>query len=188
MERFLIIKSGIKTKAYVRTVVQVLLGSLFLTLTSIVKIPLHPTPITLQTLAVFILGLSLGPKKGAMACILYLAEASLGAPVLSGGVSNPLWMVGFNAGFLISFPVSAFVIGFLVEKIRVKSFLKVLGCVLCGQLCIDVLGVSWLSTFFGIHKALAVGCLPFLPNMIIKVLLAASMHRSILYIQKKYSF
>lgn len=188
MQQSLTIKSGIKAKAYLLTVVQVLLGSLFLALVSIVKIPLHPTPITLQTLAVFILGLSLGPKKGAMACILYLVEASLGAPVLSGGVSNPLWMVGFNAGFLISFPVSAFVIGFLVEKIQTKSFLKILACVLCGQFCIDLLGVSWLSVFFGIHKAFVVGCIPFLPNMVIKVLLATSMYRSIVWIQKKCCF
>jgi biotin transport system substrate-specific component len=168
--------------------VQVVIGSLFLALTSLVKIPLHPTPITLQTLAVFMLGLALGSKKGAAACFLYLVEASLGAPVLSGGVSNPLWMAGFSGGFLISFPIAAFVIGFLVEKIQSKTFLKVLGCVLCGQLCIDLIGLIWLSGFFGVYKAIAVGCVPFLPTMVIKALLAVSMYHLTVWTRNKYFY
>ncbi|MEI8300192.1 MAG: biotin transporter BioY [Chlamydiota bacterium] len=186
MERVLAIKSGIKSKAYMLGFIQVILGSLFLALMALVKIPLYPTPVTLQTLAVFILALSLGSKKGAMACALYLVEASLGAPVLSGGISNPLWMIGCNAGFLISFPIAAFVIGFMLEKIHVKTFFKVVGCILCGQFCIDVLGLSGLSLFFGVHKAFALGCMPFVPNMIIKVLLAASVYSPIVKVQKKY--
>jgi len=186
MERILTIKSSVRSKAYMLGFIQVILGSLFLALMALVKIPLYPTPITLQTLAVFILALSLGSKKGAMACTLYLVEASLGAPVLSGGISNPLWMIGCNAGFLISFPIAAFVIGFMIEKTQANTFFKVVGCILCGQFCIDLFGLSVLSFFFGANKAFALGCMPFLPNMVIKVLLAASMYFPIVKVQKKY--
>ncbi|MBM3191985.1 MAG: biotin transporter BioY [Chlamydiae bacterium] len=180
------IKAKLASYPYIVGALQVLVGSLFLTLLALVKIPMYPVPVTLQTLAVFLLGLGLGARKGALACILYLVEASLGAPVLSGGTSNPLWMASPVAGYLVAFPITAFVTGFLSQKVKGENFLKAVGCLLCGQLCIDLLGVSWLAYLIGFPKAFMLGCVPFLPNMVLKILLAASLRKPLLKLRRKY--
>lgn len=174
-----------KSRAFIIGLTQVVLGSVFLALVSLVKIPLYPTPMTLQTLGVFILGLALGPKKGALAVVCYLMEASCGWPVLSGGSSNPLWFIHPNGGFLLSFVPAAFIIGFLAQKAVRKNFLTTLLAIVCGQICIYVIGVSWLSYFFGLKYALMVGFVPFWFSAIIKALLGAMSYSPIRWIKKK---
>lgn len=175
----------LKSRAFLMNVLHVFAGSIFLSLISLVKVPLYPTPMTLQTLGVFLLGLCLGSKKGTAAAVLYLIEATSGWPVLSGGVSNPLWMIGPNAGFLLGFPLAVFVIGFLMDKVKEKTWFVALACVLCGQACIYIIGIAWLSCFFGFHKAILLGIVPFLSTMTMKVILAATMYKPCQWIKEK---
>jgi biotin transport system substrate-specific component len=177
-----------KSRTFIIGLTQVVLGSAFLALMSLVKIPLHPTPMTLQTLGVFILALALGPKKGALAVVCYLMEASCGWPVLSGGSSNPLWLIHPNGGFLLSFVPAAFVIGFLVQKATRKNFLTTLLAIVSGQVCIYVVGVSWLSYFFGFKYAVMVGFIPFWYLAIIKAVLGAMSDSPISWFKKKGVF
>lgn len=172
-------------KVFFINLMQVLLGSGFLALIALAKVPMYPTPMTLQTLGLFILAFALGPKKGALSVALYLAEASCGWPVLSGGVSNPLWMIGPNGGFLLSFVPAVFIAGTLMQRFSKKTFLTALVSILCAQCCIYTIGVSWLSYFFGFKKALMVGLVPFLFTMIIKSLLAAIAYRPIVWVKGK---
>lgn len=176
----------LKSKAFLLHGLQVIVGSLFLAVISLAKVPLYPTPMTLQTLGVFMIGLALGSKRGAMAVFLYLLEATCGWPVLSGGISNPLWMIGPNAGFLWGFLPATFVIGYLMETFRKKTFVKALFSVICGQVCIYIMGVSWLACFFGFKKAIAVGVVPFLATMPIKVFLATIAYKPMLWVKQKF--
>lgn len=177
----------VKSKIFYRHLIQVVLGSVFLALISLAKVPLYPTPMTLQTLGVFMLGFALGPKRGALAVALYLLEASCGWPVLSGGSSNPLWIISPNGGFLLSFVPAAFIVGFLIQKFSKKTFFTALLSVVCAQLCIYTVGVLGLSCCFGIKQAVMVGIVPFLSTMVIKSLLAATTYTPMEWIKKKVS-
>ena len=78
-------------------------------------------PITLQTFFAILAGLVLGSKKGAIACTVYLCIGLAGAPVFSkftGGLSTILLP---TFGFIVSFIVSAFIAGIIVEKFKTKS-------------------------------------------------------------------
>lgn len=148
----------------VRSLAEIIVGSGLIALAAQVAIPfpLSPVPVTLQTLAVSILALRLGPQK-AFACVCaYLMEASLGLPVLAGGISNPAWFVGFKAGYLASFPLAAWVVGTLVHRLQSPNLWKVMSCVGAGQLLILGGGTAWLALFLGIEAAFYAGFLPFL--------------------------
>lgn len=161
-------------KEWVLASLQVGIASLFLACISVFKVPLYPTPMTLQTFGVFLLPLFLGPKKSAAAVVLYLLEACCGWPILSGGISNPLWLLTPNFGFLLSFPLAAYVIGKLVSSFAVGHFFKTLLALVAGQLVIICGGVVGLSCFFGLEKAWAYGVSPFILAMTVKIFLAAT--------------
>jgi biotin transport system substrate-specific component len=148
------------------------LGSCFLALMSQVSIPLivTPVPLTLQTLAVFILGGVLGGRRAVYSVIGYLIQGCCFLPVFAGGVSNPLWIMGPQAGFLISFVIAAFVIGKMVEKKPQTHILYYVGALGVGQLVIFVMGMAWLSFYLGVSKAFMCGVAPFLSGAALKIM------------------
>ena len=116
-------------------------AALFAALTAAVapfKIPLPftPVPITLQTLAVLLSGAMLGPLYGAISMALYLIVGALGLPVFAGGASGIGSLLGPSGGYLLSYPLAAFVIGMLMKGKRATkalaygSFALVVGMVL----------------------------------------------------------
>lgn len=90
-----------------------------------VKIPLGftPVPITLQTLAVLLSGAVLGPYYGALSMILYIAVGALGLPVFAGGSSGIGVLFGPTGGYLFSYPIAAFVIGWAVQ-VKKSNWIK----------------------------------------------------------------
>lgn len=76
-----------------------------------------PVPITLQTFAVLLSGAVLGARRGALAVLLYLAVGAAGLPVFSGGAAGLGVFAGPTAGYLIGFPIAAFLCGLLVRRI-----------------------------------------------------------------------
>lgn len=161
-----------------------LLGSLFLVGCSQIEIPLSPVPITLQTLGVFLLALFQGSRKACLSCVLYLIQATLGMPVLSGATCNPLWIVGTCGGFLLAFPIAGFVIGKLVEKRKRLSFGYLIVCVAIGQIIIYLLGLTWLTVQLSFRMALVYGLLPFLWIAGLKCLCAASLKAGVVRWQR----
>lgn len=89
-----------------------------------IPLPFTPVPITLQTLAVLLSGAMLGPYYGALSMIVYLALGALGLPVFAGGSSGIGALLGPTGGYLFSYPLASFVIGKMLEKKRLGSFLK----------------------------------------------------------------
>ena len=104
-------------------------AALFAALTAAVapfKIPLGftPVPITLQTLVVLMSGAMLGPVYGALAMILYVVVGILGLPVFAGGGSGIGAILGPTGGYLMSYPLAAFIIGWIIYKKRTSNIIK----------------------------------------------------------------
>src|SRR3989338_9308165 len=110
-------------------------AALFAALTGVVawfKIPLQftPVPITLQTLLVLMSGAMLGPAYGALAMIIYLILGAIGLPVFAGGSSGFGTLLGPSGGYLLSYPIAAFIIGKMLEKKKLSKFLKFISFIL----------------------------------------------------------
>ena len=94
-------------------------GAAFLVVCSLVAIPIGPAgaPITLQTFAVLLLGAVLGSRRGALAVLLYLAVGFAGLPVFAEGTGGPATFAKVTLGYLVAFPVGAWVTGVVVERL-----------------------------------------------------------------------
>jgi len=145
-----------------------------------VSVPLYftPVPLTLQTLAVILIGLALGPVLGASAMVLYLAEGAIGLPVFSphglGGVAQ---LLGPTAGFLFSYPLAAASAGAVVRTLpasRSKFPAALLGGV-AASFFIFAMGAGWIAHFkhVGAGAVWYLAVAPFLPGEVVKVSAAA---------------
>jgi biotin transport system substrate-specific component len=139
----------------------------------VVPLPLSPVPMTLQPLAVLVVGGLLGPAQGTAALVLYLALGVLGLPVFAGGGSGLTRLLGPTGGYLLAFPVAAALTGALAG--RGSSVLRVLLACALGMVVIHLGGVAQLALLGGDPGvALRVGFVPFLTGDLLKVGLAAA--------------
>ena len=104
-------------------------------------------PITAQSLGVMLCGTVLGSKRGALAVLLFLLLVALGLPLLAGGRGGLGLFVSPTAGFLVGFPIAAFVTGLIVEKWRSAPLTLVAGiaAALGGIVVLYVFGVIGMS-------------------------------------------
>jgi biotin transport system substrate-specific component len=160
----------------VRRVLFALAGALIVAVAAqfVVPVPMSPVPMTLQPLAVLVVGGLLGAAEGVSALVLYLVLGALGLPVFAGGGAGALHFVGPTGGYLLAFPVAAGVTGALVAP-SPRSIARVLLACALGMLLIHLGGVAQLA-LLGRDPALAlrVGFLPFLTGDLLKVGLAAA--------------
>lgn len=143
-----------------------LMGSILISLGAHLNIPFIPVPFTLQTLSLFILGLTQSPRLAISSTLFYLLWGSLGLPVFPKG-ANPLWIAGPKAGYLIAFPISAY----LISKSHSKT--HPLTALLIGQAVIYLTGFLGLIPFVGISTAWMKGVVFFIPSGLLKCLAAA---------------
>jgi biotin transport system substrate-specific component len=138
-----------------------------------IPLPFTPVPITGQTLGVLLSGIVLGSRRAALAMALYLLEGTLGLPFFAGGRSG---LGGPTTGYLLSFPLAAFLTGLLAERGWDRKPLTAALAMLTGSLAIFTLGALWLSSFVGgAQKAFLLGVLPFLPGDLLKTTIAAGL-------------
>ncbi|WP_370234733.1 biotin transporter BioY [Brevundimonas sp.] len=137
-----------------------------------VAVPGSPVPQSLQTLAVLAAGLTLGPRSGLAAGLLYLAAGALGLPVFAGGASGLSALTGPTAGYLVGFPLAALLVGAggrtLSPGPMWRTMLRVFALGLAGHLLILALGWAGLSLRIGAAEALSAGVTPFLWGMAVK--------------------
>lgn len=136
-------------------------------------LPFTPVPLTLQTLAILLIGASLGSRKGALAVLLYYGQILIGLPVLAGGVVDPLIFFGPKGGYVLGYLFQAFIMGACVEKLPFSKSTSLLvgGVLACGvQL---MLGVVVLAQFVGWNLVGMMGLYPFIPGEILKILLVS---------------
>jgi len=133
-------------------------------------------PITAQSLGVMLAGSVIGAKRGGLALVVFVALVAVGAPILAGGRSGFGIFFGPTAGFLLSWPVAAFLIGWLTERSwHQLSWLRSFAFnVVGGILVIYAAGIPWLvvAADLGLVKAFT-GSVAFIPGDLIKAALAA---------------
>src|SRR3954464_15299547 len=129
-----------------------------------IPLPGTPVPLSLVNFAVLLVGLTLGAKRGFAAMVLYLAEGAAGLPVFSPtGPGGILQLIGPTGGYLIAYPVAAFLAGYAFYAGK-KDFKGALIGALAGELLLFALGVNWLMVIFHVPLAQAAvwGLYPFL--------------------------
>lgn len=150
------------------------IGVLLLSLSSYVAIPMVPVPITMQTLAVTLIGALYGWRMGAISVAVWLALGAAGLPVLADGGSGLQKFLGPTAGYLFAFPLAAALAGGLVQRgwDGGRMGLAFAAMLAATALCL-LFGGGWLAFTIGWEKALMKGVAPFLVGGVIKSLAAA---------------
>ena len=150
-----------------------LIGSIILAVSSKIKIPFYPVPMTMQTLIVLVIGIGFGWKLGLATVSLYLLEGIIGLPVFSGTPEKGIGLIYFTGptmGYLIGFLVAVYISGkFNYDNNLVKNFLKLM----LATSFIYILGMSWLGSLIGWDKPIfQLGAQPFLLAELFKILIA----------------
>jgi biotin transport system substrate-specific component len=159
-----------------RQVAIVVGASLFVALCARITIPIPgtPVPLTVQNFGVLLVGLLLGSRRGFAALALYLAEGAMGMPVFSPvGVGGIAHLFGPTGGFLLAYPLVAWVAGYVMEHGR-KSFARAALGSLLGEVVLFAGGLSWLAILtHSVAQAVRWGLYWFLFAEVIKVMMAA---------------
>lgn len=147
------------------------LGGIFLlTAASQIEIPLQPVPITLQSVAVMLIGLSYKPNQALGVILSWLGLAACGAPVLAGFSGGLIKFVGPTAGYLFGFAVAAYGMAVLKERLFSNNWIGDLCLTVLGTLALYGFGVAWLSYLMGdFAAAFYAGAVPFILPGIVKV-------------------
>ncbi len=140
-----------------------------------VPLPFSPVPLTGQTFGVLLTGALLGPRLGALALLLYLAEGASGLPFFAGGAGGAARLAGPTGGYLLAYPLAAAGVGWLATRGWDRRPITMLAAMLLGSVVIFALGAAWLAHFPHISNAFVQGVLPFLPGDAVKALLAAGL-------------
>lgn len=156
-------------------IMAVIAGTLLLTLSSYIEVPMVPVPMTMQTYAVVLIGALYGWRLGAITILAWLAQAAAGLPVLAGGGGGPLAFIGPTAGYLFAFPVAAAMVGWLAERgWNGRRIGLAFIAMLAGHAICLFFGALWLATLIGPEPAIAAGVTPFLLGAMLKSALAAA--------------
>ncbi len=152
--------------------------SIFMALCARISIPLAwtPVPITGQTLGLLLTGAILGPRRGALAMLLYLAEGAAGMPVFAGGTFGIARLMGPTGGYLFSYPLVAGLVGWLAARGWDRRIPSALLMFVIGNIVVYLIGASWLNIYkatFGQISVMWAGVYPFLIGDAIKIGLAA---------------
>ena len=150
-----------------------LIGSIALAVSSKIRIPFYPVPMTMQTLVVLIIGIGFGWKLGLATVSLYLFEGIIGLPVFSGTPEKGVGLIYFTGptmGYLLGFLVAVYISGkFIYDDNLLKNFFKILIAISF----IYILGLTWLGNLIGWDKPIfKLGAQPFLLAELFKILIA----------------
>jgi biotin transport system substrate-specific component len=156
----------------------VVAASLFVALCARVTVPLPftPVPLTLQNFGVLTVGLLLGSRRGFAALTLYLVEGAFGLPVFSPAIlgSGITHLVGPTGGFLMAYPLVAFIAGYIYEHSSRRFGWAALSAV-AAEVVLFAGGLSWLAVLtHSVSLAIRYGLYWFVFAEVIKVLMAAA--------------
>ena len=139
-------------------------------------IPVANVPITAQSLGVMLAGALAGSKRGGLALLLFIALVAAGMPLLAGGRGGFGIFLTTSGGFLLAWPIAAFVIGWLFEKHQGEPpiILAMVYLVIGGIGIVYLGGIPWMAQILEMSLGQAtVSMVGFIPGDIVKVVLAA---------------
>ena len=171
------------SRSRTRNIVLISLTVALTTAGAYLRVPVGPVPISLQTLFVLLAGALLGPWLGAAAMACYIILGLIGLPLFTGG-GGPQYILSPTFGFLLSFPVSAMVVGLILNPPHnggSRSTGRKLLAITVGTGIVYLVGVPWLGLNLllvqgkklGFQALLMMGMVPFLPGDILKIFLAS---------------
>jgi biotin transport system substrate-specific component len=145
-----------------------------------VPLPFSPVPLTLQTFAVLLIGLTFSPAMAGSTLALYLAEGVCGLPVFAPstlGLTGMAQMMGPTGGYLLAYPLAALCVGYIAVKLArtMPRMAANIAASICAIGIVLVLGASWLAVFThasASHVAM-MAVVPFLPGEAVKIVAAA---------------
>lgn len=162
-----------RTSRLLMQAVAVLAGTAVLALSAKITVPFWPVPMTLQVLAVFLIGAAYGRDLAFVTLLAYLAQGAAGLPVFATG-AGLAYMAGPTGGYLVGFVIAATIAGWAADRGLDRDPFKLFGAMLVGEIAILGLGAAWLAYLFGVEKAIAFGVGPFIVTDLVKVALAAA--------------
>lgn len=162
-----------------------------LTASAWLSVPFYPVPLTMQTLAVLLVGGLLGPRLGVSTVAAYLIVGAVGAPVFHNGLGGMAVLLGPTGGYLVGFLPAAFLMGLAAHSLArgrrrtamptgrwssVRQILALLAGALLAGAAIYCVGVPWLALFTGssLSEAVSVGAVPFLLGDLLKTAVAVA--------------
>ena len=168
-----LVEADSKVQRSFRYVMLALAGSALITICTQISIPLFPVPMTLQTFAVFLIGLTYGWRLGGITVSLYLLEGAIGLPVFSGGKGGMIVFMGPTAGYLVGFLLAATACGWFAERGFDRSYFRLFLSLIVGNILIYTPGLFWLGTLIGWDKpVLEYGLYPFIGGDLLKIAMA----------------
>jgi biotin transport system substrate-specific component len=150
------------------------------------SLPFTPVPFTFQPMVVLLSGLVLGSRLGVASQVLYLAAGVAGLPVFAGSIALPpgaLRLLGPTGGYLLAYPLAAFVTGYLAERGFDRRYLTSFLAMFAGLVVVYAGGAAWLGLIargvpgaaaIGLPAAFVSGIAPFVIPDLIKLALAAA--------------
>jgi biotin transport system substrate-specific component len=138
-------------------------------------LPFTPVPFTIQPMIVLVGAAALGPRLGALSQVLYLTLGVMGLPVFAFSPELPQGvarLMGPTGGYLMAYPIAAFVTGLLAERGLDRRYLTSILAMGVGLSVIFAGGVLWIARLAGTETALATGLYPFVVVDVIKIVAA----------------
>ena len=139
-------------------------------------------PITAQSMGIMLCGTVLGAKRGALAVLLFITLTAIGLPLLSGGRGGLGVFAGPSSGFIIGFPIAAYVAGLITTKLKmIKIFYSsLLGAIIGGIFVLYIPGIIGMSLALGksISEATVIALI-YIPGDLIKAFLCATLTQTL---------
>jgi biotin transport system substrate-specific component len=143
-------------------------------------LPFTVVPFTLQPMVVLLGGAALGARLGLASQVLYLTIGLAGLPVFAASPVLPQGaarLIGPTGGFLLAYPLAAWVTGWLAERRFDRQYLTSLAAMAAGLAVVFAGGVGWMAWGLapvGLGVALERAFFPFLLADLFKLALAAT--------------
>lgn len=162
--------------------VYMILAALFAALLAVsgqIQIPFQPAPITLQTLVVMLAGSLLGALWGSVSMLVFVVLVAMGLPLLAGFKGGIGALLGPTGGYVLSWPLAAWLIGWLLSKWRAKGELKLIHFLIAhflgGFVVVHLIGFPWLHfvTKLPVKELVFSAFLIFVPGDLLKWVVAS---------------
>ena len=176
------------SNATLRNILLAVAGSLLVAGAAQVSVPFWPVPMTLQTLAVLLVGGAYGARLGAATLGLYALEGAAGLPFFAGGKSGlfdsklDYLLPAGSMGYVVGFIITAALVGYLAQSGWINSIGRMVVATLAGAAALYVPGLIWLAIWAAktqgfdvataVDKSLAWGLYPFVYGDAIKAVIA----------------
>jgi biotin transport system substrate-specific component len=173
----LVLADRVIPRHLVTDIVLVVLGAALVGGFAQLYVPLWPVPVTGQTLAVLLVGSTLGAVRGALSMVVYALVGGLGVPWFSEASHGWGVILGPTGGYIVGFIFSAAFVGWLAERQWDRKILKAIATFVGGSLVVFAIGLPWLAFVLdlNVEQTLQGGLYPFIIGGAIKALIAAGL-------------